>query len=275
MAGNFEFDAVNNNDGNKAPILVVDDNKVNQKVMCALLDRLGLPCEIASDGQEAIDMVSRSKYSVILMDCHMPVVDGFEATKAIRKLENAAGTYTPIIAVTAMAMAGDRERCIAAGMDDYMSKPVDKELLKIKLNHWLREDVVYSSLKMARKYFRIDNTSEATCMADLLEFYGEAKIDEIIRIYLFETEDLLRRIEVFVKEKRSDAVAGLAHELKASSASIGAKSMARLSLYLEQSAGQQDWAESEISLQSLKRSFEQFKEFLLSATWPSITEVKP
>jgi len=261
-------------DGAKAPILVVDDNKVNQKVMCALLDRLALPSEIANDGQEAIDMCSRNKYSVILMDCHMPVMDGFEATKAIRKLESAAGTYTPIIAVTAMAMAGDRERCIAAGMDDYMSKPVDKELLKIKLNHWLREDVVYSSLKMARKYFRMDNTSDANCMADLLEFYGEAKIDEIIRVYLYETEDLLRRIEVFVKEKRSDAVAGLAHELKASSASIGAKSMARLSLYMEQSAGQQDWSEAEISLQSLKRQFEQFKEFLLSATWPSISETK-
>jgi CheY-like chemotaxis protein len=183
-------------DGAKAPILVVDDNKVNQKVMCALLDRLALPSEIANDGQEAIDMCSRNKYSVILMDCHMPVMDGFEATKVIRKLESAAGTYTPIIAVTAMAMAGDRERCIASGMDDYMSKPVDKELLKIKLNHWLREDVVYSSLKMARKYFRMDNTSDANCMADLLEFYGEAKIDEIIRVYLFETEDLLRRIEV-------------------------------------------------------------------------------
>ncbi|MCC6978405.1 MAG: response regulator [Candidatus Melainabacteria bacterium] len=273
MTGNLGPNSLK--DGAKAPILVVDDNKVNQKVMTALLDRLALASEIANDGQEAVDMAGRNKYSVILMDCHMPVMDGFEATKAIRKLESAAGTYTPIIAVTAMAMAGDRERCIASGMDDYMSKPVDKDLLKIKLNHWLREDVVYSSLKMARKYFRMDNTSDATCMADLLEFYGEAKIDEIIRVYLFETEDLLRRIEVFVKEKRSDAVAGLAHELKASSASIGAKSMARLGLYMEQSAGQQDWAEAEVSLQSLKRQFEHFKEFLLSATWPSISEIKP
>ena len=258
----------------KPPILVVDDNKVNQKVMTALLERLGLQSEIANDGKEAIEISSRQKFSVILMDCHMPVMDGFEATKAIRKLESAAGTYTPIIAVTAMSMAGDRERCISAGMDDYMSKPVDKELLKIKLNHWLREDIVYSSLKMARKYFRQDNTNDPGSMADLLEFYGETKIDEIIRVYLFETEDLLKRIAVFVKEQRSDAVAGLAHELKASSASIGAKSMARLSLYLEQSAGQQDWPEADVSLTALKRSFEQFKEFLLSATWPSISELK-
>ena len=122
MTGNLGTSA--GKDGSKAPILVVDDNKVNQKVMTALLDRLALSSEIANDGQEAVDMVSRNKYSVVLMDCHMPVMDGFEATKAIRKLESAAGTYTPIIAVTAMAMAGDRERCLAAGANHYMSKPV-------------------------------------------------------------------------------------------------------------------------------------------------------
>src|SRR5580658_7024559 len=94
-------------------ILLVEDNLFNQKAEMILLELLGLTADIASNGKEAVACVSRNKYSLILMDCHMPEMDGFEATVAIRKLESMSGSYTPIIAVTALAMSGDRERCIA------------------------------------------------------------------------------------------------------------------------------------------------------------------
>jgi CheY-like chemotaxis protein len=107
----------------KLSVLVAEDNPVNQKVLTALLSRLGHSFEVVPDGAEAIEAVKRSTYDFVLMDCQMPRVDGFEATTEIRKLPGAIG-QVQIIAVTANAMPGDRERCLAAGMNDYIAKPV-------------------------------------------------------------------------------------------------------------------------------------------------------
>src|SRR5271155_4013261 len=167
---------------NPAQILLVEDNLVNQKVALILIERLGLSAQLASNGLEAVQMVSRQSFSVILMDCHMPEMDGFEATVAIRKFEAQTGSYTPIIAVTALTMAGDRERCLAAGMDDYIPKPVSKELLKLKLSYWLGTEVVYRNQKLSRKYLRahFDVTVVEDTPIDLVElgeFYGEDQLN--------------------------------------------------------------------------------------------------
>ena len=249
------------------PILLVEDNLVNQKVALVLLERLGLTADVAVNGKEALAAVGKKNYSIILMDCHMPEMDGFEATVAIRKLEALAGTYTPIIAVTALAMAGDRERCIAAGMDDYIPKPIDKDLLKLKLNHWLRTDVVFKNQKLVRKYMR-PNASMTVLEGDpidlneLEEFYGAEQLSQMLTLFVRQTDDMLRRVEFFIKERNSKAVAGLAHELKASCASIGAKQLARLCLYQEQAVGQEDWIEAQETTASLMRSFDHFKVFV-------------
>lgn len=248
-------------------VLVVEDNLVNQKVLLVLLERLGLSAHVTNNGKEALDAVGKEKFSLILMDCHMPEMDGFEATAAIRKLETQAGTYTPIIAVTALAMAGDRERCIAAGMDDYLSKPINKEMLQVKLAHWLRADVVYRSQKLSRTFLRphCEMTlleKEPINLADLLEFYGEDQMNQILAIFQENTEQALKRIKFFLKEQDSKTLAGLAHELKASCASIGAKQLTKLSLFLEQAAGQQDWLEVEETLRSFNKSFEYLQDYI-------------
>ena len=131
-------------------VLLAEDNLVNQKLATMLLQQLGLTVDVVDSGQRAVQAAQDTLYSVIMMDCQMPGMDGFEATKAIRKLEALRGTYTPIIAVTALAMVGDRERCIAVGMDDYISKPIDRQMLKIKLNHWLQKDFVLRNQELAK-----------------------------------------------------------------------------------------------------------------------------
>jgi PAS domain S-box-containing protein len=117
-------------------LLLVEDNLVNQKVAVRLLERAGLRCDIASNGLEAVEAVERFPYDLILMDCQMPEMDGYAATRAIRSLGSDRAS-TPIIAMTAEALKGDRERCIAAGMDDYMTKPIDPALLYRTIERYL------------------------------------------------------------------------------------------------------------------------------------------
>lgn len=121
--------------GRNFNILLVEDNRVNQMVAKTILTKLGFGVDIANNGQEAVESVQSKKYDAILMDCHMPLMDGYEAT---RKIRNELGMKTiPIIAVTANVMHGDKEKCFSAGMNDYVTKPYEKHILLDKLDQWL------------------------------------------------------------------------------------------------------------------------------------------
>jgi CheY-like chemotaxis protein len=117
-------------------VLVVEDNATNQLVAVGILESLGFTAEVAANGLEALQAMSRRPFAAVLMDCHMPVMDGYTATGQIRRDEG-TGRHTTIIAMTAGAIQGDRERCLASGMDDYVSKPVIPHLLDAVLAHWL------------------------------------------------------------------------------------------------------------------------------------------
>jgi CheY-like chemotaxis protein len=119
-------------------ILLAEDNPANQKLALTQLEKLGYVADVVMNGREAVEAVERSdgNYALILMDVQMPEMDGFTATKAIRKAESTTGRHIPIVAMTANAMQGDRESCIAAGMDDYISKPVNRDKLREMLERW-------------------------------------------------------------------------------------------------------------------------------------------
>ncbi|MBM4349461.1 MAG: response regulator [Deltaproteobacteria bacterium] len=117
-------------------ILVVEDNIMNRRLAVKLLEKLGCRVDVAADGIEAVSLTERFSYDLVLMDCQMPKMDGYEATAEIRRLEGRS-RHTPIIAMTAHAMLGDRERCLEAGMDDYLSKPLKPEKINAALNKWL------------------------------------------------------------------------------------------------------------------------------------------
>ncbi|TIW39008.1 MAG: response regulator, partial [Mesorhizobium sp.] len=122
-------------------ILIAEDNDVNQLVFGQILNGLGLSYRIAGNGRTAVEMYRALRPRLILMDVSMPEMNGYEATGAIRQIERQNGSHTPIIGVTAHALKGDREKCIEAGMDDYLAKPISPDRLGSKIGTWLSETV--------------------------------------------------------------------------------------------------------------------------------------
>jgi CheY-like chemotaxis protein len=121
----------------KRRVLIVEDNAVNQRVAVALLARAGYATEVAFNGSEALAALARIPFDIVLMDCQMPVMDGLETVRQLRAREARTGEHVPVIAMTANAMEGDRERCLEAGMDDYVAKPILGKELYAKVAHWL------------------------------------------------------------------------------------------------------------------------------------------
>jgi len=150
MAAEGDAATVNRFAGRQVRVLVAEDNVVNQKVAALMLQHLGLRPDFAANGVEAVEMFSMAHYDLILMDCQMPQMDGYEAAQEIRRREG-PGRRVAIIAMTAEAMAGSRENCLAAGMDDYISKPVKRSDLFAKLDLWVPPVLQTLSLEEGRR----------------------------------------------------------------------------------------------------------------------------
>jgi CheY-like chemotaxis protein len=117
-------------------VLVAEDNPVNQKLAIRMLEKFNLVVDVAANGREVIDTLEKAAFDLIFMDCQMPEMDGYEATAAIRQAERESGKHLAIVAMTANAMQGDREKCLSAGMDDYITKPIRREAIQEMLQKW-------------------------------------------------------------------------------------------------------------------------------------------
>lgn len=248
-------------------VLVVEDNPVNQAVVKKMLEKAGLSPITANDGVEAMDALHEEQFDVVLMDCQMPRMDGYEATEAIRERETNQGLmHTPVIAMTANAMLGDRERCLAVGMDDYLSKPVKPAQLENMLRQWLpleelirhdEDESLGSEIGTAQIIeATIDETSEAldsigdTSMSaggmidrSILEELFEIMEDEFVSVlesYLSSAPGLMHAIRDAVRAGDMDALVKSAHPLKSSSANVGAMELSILARELEFKGRQSD-----------------------------------
>ncbi|MFA5982654.1 MAG: response regulator [Methylococcaceae bacterium] len=221
-----------------ALILLTEDNPVNQEVGLNMLQGLGCKVDVANNGFEAIEAVEHKSYDLVLMDCMMPEMDGYAATAAIRKLQNSGklGQF-PIIALTANVIEGDREKCLAAGMDDYLPKPFKSQSLYTILSKWLPE-LAKTSLAEVTEVPVIDADALSAIRALDVD-NGEQLIQRVITIYLSNTESLLYTLAQAWSVGDIDNIKAVSHSLKSSSHQIGAHTLANLCRDVENEARDQ------------------------------------
>ncbi|WP_425479901.1 ATP-binding protein [Xanthomonas maliensis] len=228
-------------------ILLVEDNPVNLLVAQKLLAVLGYEADTATDGEAALNRMESSRYDLVFMDCQMPVLDGYAATRRWRAMETeSGGRPIPIVAMTANAMAGDRERCLAAGMDDYLSKPVAREQLDACLQRWLPRQ----SLTAAPAASGITDAPEsagsaaqaralpildADVVEELYEVAGNDTI-RILQLFLEDTPGIIEQLESAAGNRDSMQLRDLAHSLKSSSANVGAQALSNAARRIELAA---------------------------------------
>ncbi|MDA0166786.1 response regulator [Solirubrobacter ginsenosidimutans] len=245
-------------------ILVVEDNAVNQRVIEAMLGKRGYEVEIAVNGREALTMLTVRHYALVFMDCQMPEMDGYAATAAIRSRESDK-TRLPIVAMTAHAMTGDRERCLAVGMDDYLSKPLRPEELDAVLARWLGtpggapEPTPSRSVGPAPAGDPFEALLDDARMRIFRVDYPEI-IDQLIELFVDSTPPLLGELRAGAESGDSEAVRRAAHRLKGSCQNIGAGFMAKLAADIEHSS-----TASPAALDGLQRVFEDTRDALRSA----------
>jgi signal transduction histidine kinase/CheY-like chemotaxis protein/HPt (histidine-containing phosphotransfer) domain-containing protein len=219
-------------------VLVVEDNVVNQKVAVRMLERLGYRADVAANGLEACHAVDRMPYGAILMDCQMPVMDGFKATAEIRRRMK-EDDRIPIIAMTAHAMVGDRERMLEADMDDYLSKPVLREDLAEMLERWLPQPETDEATSSGETMTTMPHGGphpaiDPSALDELRQLDEGAEIlGELIDIYLEDTPQRLEALAKAVAEGDAVGIREHAHSLKSSCAQLGAAHLSDLCRQLE------------------------------------------
>ncbi|MEJ7653121.1 MAG: response regulator, partial [Chloroflexia bacterium] len=213
-----------------ARILLAEDNAVNQKVALRMLQKLGYKVDLVGNGLEAVEALAGIPYAAVLMDCQMPEMDGYEATAAVRNREH-AGNRIPIIAMTANAMQGDRERCLDAGMDDYIAKPVRLEELDAVLRRWAIQDESVASADDPHTDGRFAGVLDSSAITALRELQVEGEPDllaELVEMYIHDAEQRIEVLRHAISSGDAHTVERCAHSLMGSSVNLGVREVASI-----------------------------------------------
>jgi PAS domain S-box-containing protein len=229
--------------GLRGNILLVEDNLINQQVALGILQIQGYNVTVVNNGREALEAHAHGAFDLVLMDCHMPEMDGFEATREIRGRERSAGgRRLPIIALTANAMAQDREACLSAGMDDHLSKPFSMLTLQEMLDRWMPQAAAAQSQAAE---LAAQATAKAAEVLDraVLDQLGKVRtngrpelLTRVISLYRTESPKLMHKLAQAARGGDAPQLAGVAHSLKSSSANVGARVLSRYCEEMESAA---------------------------------------
>jgi PAS domain S-box-containing protein len=263
-----------------ARVLLAEDNAVNQIVCATMLRNLGCEVDVAANGREATELVRSFRYDVVFMDCEMPQMDGYEATAAIRRQPD--GKDIPIVAVTAQAMQGDQERCLNAGMDDYISKPVKQEDFAVALSRWVSAKAAEQKHDAQEQRETHENsvgsdTAEAASspgsaaspsisaaldvqaiarLRALAEASEPSLMDQIFTAFVVDSVERIRALRKALSESDPELMRSAAHALRGASANVGALHTAEIALRLERKGNDEDMNGSAALVDQLEEEFE-------------------
>ena len=237
-------------------ILLVEDNPVNREVAVGMLESLGCIAHSAENGWLALEIINNEAYDAVLMDCHMPVMDGLTATAELRRREqNSGGARVPIIALTANTMEGDRERCLAAGMDDFLSKPFSQQQLAALLKRWL-------AMQMLPELERRDGSRlpliDPAVLRNIAALARPALLNSMIELYLQHSPPLINAIEAAAMSANPDALHESLHAFKSSTANLGGVRLATLIKECEALAREGGIKKAAPFLKSIRSEYEEF-----------------
>jgi signal transduction histidine kinase/DNA-binding response OmpR family regulator len=242
-------------------VLVAEDTPVNQRVVIRMLETAGCRADAVGNGREAVEAVARLPYDLVFMDCQMPEMDGLEATRIIRAAEGEnGGRRVPIVALTANALQGDRERCLAAGMDDYLAKPVTKEAFVAALRRWGGEAPAPA-----------DGSIDASVLAELAAVDGapgqQNLLAELLEVFLQDTPLRLTIARAALEGGDGDGLRRGAHALKGSSAALGLMHLRDLCATLEDQGRSGALGEARTTLVAVQAELERLKPWLRAELW--------
>ena len=235
-------------------VLVVEDNPVNQRVTLTLLKQIGVFADLAEDGLQAITMFKSKPYALVLMDCQLPRLDGWGATRAIRRLEECTLTRVTIIALTAQALAGDREKCLQAGMDDYLTKPVNAKLLQQTVQAVLKNAasqqqagpvVVHPSPSAAPAPATSGEAPGTTVILDdeivaTIRAFGAEGMRDVYGIMLTDLPQRRGQLALALQQQDAKTLAAVAHGVKGACGTVGARALGQAAAQLERLGRAQD-----------------------------------
>lgn len=245
-------------------VLVVDDNHSNQLVAVGMLEKLGCVATVARSGKEALDAATRKRFDLILMDCQMPVMDGFEATRQIRLLES-NGPHTAIIAMTANSRSEDVRKCLDSGMDDFLGKPLRLETLREKILRWLNSPLSLGPGEVGSDAIQFESTEifDSAAVAGLRKSVGEV-FDAMLNAFLEDTPVYISSLKMAAAEGKLQQVRDLAHTIKGSAANFGARRVVDLARRIQENADQEIKGDYSTLIQELQKAFAQLKRALES-----------
>ncbi|HEY0746077.1 MAG TPA: response regulator [Steroidobacteraceae bacterium] len=248
-------------------ILLVEDNPVNREVAVAMLENLGCVAHSAENGWLALEAVNNDAFDAVLMDCQMPVMDGLTATAELRRREqNAGGARLPIIALTANAMEGDRERCLAAGMDDFLSKPFSQQQLAVLLKRWLALQLLPEAERREESHLPLIDPGVLRNIAALAR---PALLDSMIELYLQHSPRLLTAIELAAAGGQAVELQEALHTFKSSTANLGGLRLATLTKECEVMVREGGIARAAPSVQRIRREYQDFCSALMQERSPT------
>ena len=250
----------------KTRILIAEDNSINREVMLNQLQSLGYSADTVINGRAAVKAFNKQTYDIVLMDCQMPEMDGYKATAKIRRRENGASKRSVIIAVTANVLEGEYEKCLAAGMDDYLAKPVKIEMLHQMLDRWVDASGEQSETTAeTSEFFPSEDEPEVidlSVLATFREIQQPGTPDMINKLVKLFVDDTTKRIEVLRKVATEENIAAIkkqAHSIKGSSSFIGAVRITNLSAELEEKAS--NITQMRVLIAELEAEFKKVRQF--------------